>query len=330
MSDEAISCEKFNEIKSHYLVLDTNAGKHKLMKLGYPCINLSLPCRSSRTFRLASWSEERFIETVKNNLACLLRILEFNAGHGLLLFRITSDLIPFASHYICTVPWQRYFKKEFSAIGSFVTQNRMRLSMHPDQFTLINSVDEAIFARSQRELIYHAEVLDLLTASNTTHKIQIHVGGVYDDKEKSIARFIARYKRLPLKIRKRLVIENDDRSYGVADCLRIHNRIGIPVVFDTLHHRVRNEGELLRDVFVKACSTWERNDGVPMVDYSTQDRKKRPGSHAETIDPGEFRQFLTEIRGLDCDVMFEIKDKETSALKAAAILKKYRTQKSAR
>lgn len=259
-----------------------------------------------------------------------MRILEFNVAHDLLLFRITSDLIPFASHSVCTVPWQHYFKKEFSEIGAFVKKNGIRLSMHPDQFTFINSIDEAIFARSVRELMYHADVLDLLTAADTTHKIQIHVGGVYDDKEKSIARFIARYKSLPLKLRKRLVIENDDRSYGAADCLRIYDRIGIPVIFDTLHHRVRNEGELLRDVFLKACSTWERNDGVPMVDYSTQDRKKRPGSHAQTIDPGEFRAFLNQAQGLDFDIMFEIKDKETSALKAAAILKNYRKQKPAR
>lgn len=305
------------------LIARSWAGNYTLMKLGYPCINLSLPCRSSRTFRLASWSEDRFIETVTNNLACLLRILEFNAGHGLLLFRITSDLIPFASHSICAVPWQRYFKKEFSAIGSFVKQNGMRLSMHPDQFTLINSLDEEIYTRSVRELMYHADVLDLLSASRS-HKIQIHVGGVYGDKEKSLARFISRYRSLPLKVRRRLVIENDDRLYSVADCLKIHDRVGVPVVLDTLHHRIINEGEPIRTAFMKICSTWKRADGMPMVDYSTQDKKKRPGCHAETIHPGEFRSFLKAMRGLDFDMMFEIKDKEKSALKAAAILQTLR------
>lgn len=299
------------------------------MKIGYPCINLSLPCRSSRTFRLASWTEERFLETVKSNLACLMHILEFNAGHNLLLCRITSDLIPFASHPVCTLPWQRYFGKEFASIGAFVRDNGMRLSMHPDQFTLINSLDESIFERSVRELAYHADVLNLL-GSDRTHKIQIHVGGVYDDKAKSMARFVARYRKLPMAIKKRLVIENDDRSYGVADCLTIHDQTGIPVVFDTLHHRMKNEGEPVRDICIKACSTWKKQDGAPMVDYSAQDRKKRPGSHAETIDPGEFRKFIDAMRGLDFDVMFEIKDKETSALKAAAILAKRRAHKSSR
>jgi len=299
------------------------------MKIGYPCINLSLPCRSSRTFRLASWTEERFLETVKSNLACLKQILEFNAGHNLLLFRITSDLIPFASHPVCTVPWQRYFKQEFAAIGAFVRAKGIRLSMHPDQFTLINSLDESIFERSVRELAYHADVLDLLHLDRT-HKIQIHVGGVYDDKAQSMARFISRYRKLPPNVKKRLVIENDDKSYGVADCCAIHAQAGIPVVLDTLHHKIRNEGESVRDAFVMCSATWNRQDGLPIVDYSTQDIKKRPGSHAETIDPGEFSKFIAATRRLDFDVMFEIKDKETSALKAAAILAKNRARTSAR
>ena len=151
-----------------------------------------------------------------------------------------------------------------------------------------------------------------------------------NDKEKSMERFISRYGSLPVKVRRRLVIENDDRLYSIADCLKIHDRVGVPVVLDTLHHRIINDGESIRTAFRNICSTWKRADGMPMVDYSTQDKKKRPGSHAETIDPGEFRKFIAAMHRLDFDVMFEIKDKETSALKAAAILKNYCTQKSPR
>jgi UV DNA damage endonuclease len=169
--------------------------------------------------------------TVESNLACLLETLEFNRKHELFFFRISSDLIPFASHPVCEFPWQKVHKKTFREIGDFIKKHQMRVSMHPDQFILINSLDKEIFQRSVKELLYHAEVLDL-SGVDETAKIQIHVGGVYGNKGQGIKRFIERYKRLADRIKRRLVIENDDRLYNVEDCLEIHEEIKIPVVFD--------------------------------------------------------------------------------------------------
>ena len=86
------------------------------MKIGYPCINRSIDCKGDRTFRLKSYSEEKLIETVENNLNCLEKMLNYNIKNNLLFFRITSDLIPFASHQICQFDWQNYFKLKFEKI----------------------------------------------------------------------------------------------------------------------------------------------------------------------------------------------------------------------
>jgi UV DNA damage endonuclease len=290
------------------------------MKVGYPCIAVSLPCRSSKTFRLASYSEKRMRETVGDNLACLRKIILFNIRHDLLFFRISSDLVPFASHPVCAFPWQKVFREQFSEIGKLIKTHGMRISMHPDQFVLINAQDKEIVRRSVRELEYHAEVLDLLD-TGTTAKIQIHVGGVYGDREESILRFIGRYRSLPEKIRRRLVIENDERLYSVGDCLTIYEEAGTPIVFDTLHFRCNNKGENLREAFSKTHATWTDNDGLPLVDYSSQAQGKRPGAHAHSIDPDDFAEFLSETRGFDFDVMCEIKDKEKSALKALQVIR---------
>ncbi len=285
------------------------------MKIGYPCINWSIGCKGDRTFRLRNYSEDRLISTVRNNLDCLLKMLRFNVTHDILFFRITSDLIPFASHPVCEFHWQGYFRKELEEIGGFIQGNRIRISMHPDQFVLINAEDNGIVERSIEELQYHAEVLDLMRLDETA-KIQIHIGGVYKDKGKSMKRFIATYEGLDEVIARRLVIENDDTRYTAQDCLRLSADTGIPVLFDTFHHQLNGSGEGVPEILAPISSTWRDTDGLPMVDYSTQNRNNRKGRHAESIDSEEFAEFLKATKPFDFDIMLEIKDKERSASKA--------------
>lgn len=285
------------------------------MKLGYPCINRSIGCTANSTFHLASYSRDLLLEKVANNLECLQRILEFNVEHGLLFFRISSDIVPFASHPVCRVDWAKHFSKEFQRIGRFIKKHGMRISMHPDQFVLINSLDSGIVKRSVAELAYHAEILDAMKL-DVTAKIQIHVGGVYGDKRKAIERFVREYKKLPLAIKRRLAVENDDRLYSLADCLVVHGRTGIPVIFDSFHHECLNNGESLIEAVALAGGTWKKRDGVLMVDYSSQKKGARKGTHVEHISVLKFKKFLAGTRGFDFDLMLEIKDKERSALKA--------------
>jgi UV DNA damage endonuclease len=288
------------------------------LRIGYPCINRSIGCTASGTFRLASYTEERLIKSVKENLACLEKILQYNHEQGMLFFRITSDLIPFASHPICMYPWQEVFAGEFARIGEYIRQHGFRISMHPDQFVLLNAPDPAVFQRSIADLVYQTQVLDLM-GLDTTAKVQIHLGGMYGDKPLSMDRFVKKYELLDPAIRNRLVIENDERLYTIEDCLAIHEKTGIPVIADSFHHALHNHGEPFSDLLKPLRKTWKASDGIPMVDYSSQEPGKRVGAHAEHIVPEEFRQFLRETRQADFDIMLEIKDKETSALSALGV-----------
>ncbi len=288
------------------------------MRIGYPCINRSIGCTANRTFRLGSYSGEKLAATVEENLACLERILSFNRAKRILFFRISSDIIPFASHPVMDHPWMEVFGERFRALGKLIRKSGMRISMHPDQFTLINSPGEPIFRRSGAELRYHAGILDLMDLG-TAAKIQIHVGGVYGDRELAIDRFIVRSSQLDEAILRHLVIENDDRRFPLADCLRIYRETGLPVLLDTFHHELNNRGESLPEAIASASETWHPRDGVPMVDYSSQEPGKRAGSHAGKLDPGHFRRFLRATGDRNLDVMLEIKDKERSALLALGI-----------
>jgi UV DNA damage endonuclease len=290
------------------------------MRIGYPCINRTIGCTANSTFRLKSYSETRLKQTVENNLECLLRILKFNLEHKLSFFRISSDLVPFASHPINKFNWKGHFQEEFEEIGEFITKNRMRISMHPDQFTLINSIKEDIFERSKNELKYHAQILDLLKL-DTSAKIQIHVGGAYGDKEKSMERFVTRFGMLDDSIIRRLVIENDDKLYDLNDCLKINAQIQIPILFDVFHHKLNNSKTYTaEDSFKCTTKTWnEKRDGIPMVDYSSQEPNGSPRQHTEIINIEDFDLFLKQTQQFDFDLMLEIKDKEKSAIKAITL-----------
>lgn len=287
------------------------------MRIGYPCINRTINCSANNTFRLKSYSETRVKEAIKNNLICLRKIFQFNLEHKLFFFRISSDLVPFASHPINKFNWQKYFQEDFEEIGEFINKNKMRISMHPDQFTLINSLKEEIFQRSKKELIYHAEILDLMKLDKSA-KIQIHVGGAYGDKQKSTERFIKRFKELDDSVVQRLVIENDDKLYDINDCLKINAQIQIPILFDIFHHRLNNSAtQSKQECFKLAVETWnKKRDGIPMVDYSSQKVNGPSRQHADTINIEDFDSFLKQTKPFDFDVMLEIKDKEESAIKA--------------
>ena len=291
------------------------------MKIGYPCINRTIGCKGDQTFRLKSYSEQRLIDTVTSNLDCLANILKFNVEHHILFFRITSDLVPFASHPICQFDWISYFKNTLASIGRYIKSNSIRISMHPGQYTILNTPDSRVLSNSIRELQYHADVLDAL-GLDPSAKIQIHVGGVYGNKDGSIRRFIERYHSLDEAIRRRLVIENDDRSYTFSDCLRIYKETGVPILFDVFHHELNYARSSDTEALADSTKTWQVHDGLPMVDFSGQRDSGTKVSHMESIDTYHFIHFLTATSDFDFDLMLEIKDKELSALKAVEIARK--------
>ena len=293
------------------------------MKIGYPCINHSIGKKTISTFRLSSYTEEKFIQCVNYNLATLVEILKFNVANNFMFFRISSDIIPFASHSICKFDWKEYFKLDLIRIGQLIKDQNIRISMHPDQFVLINAKSQVIVNNSIKELEYHTDFLNLMRLDYSA-KVQIHIGGIYGDKEKSRKQFISNYKTLLSEnIKKRLVIENDDHLYNLKDCIEIHKSTGIPILFDVFHHICFDNNLPLNIALQISNNTWNYDkDGIMMIDYSNQELNQRKGKHSHTLDIKEFEKFILSVSDLDFDIILEIKDKEKSAKKAIEIMNK--------
>jgi UV DNA damage endonuclease len=273
-------------------------------------ICLSLAASTNRTCRLAKATPARLRELIDANLHDLERVLAFNVQAGVRMYRISSKLIPFASHPVNTVPWWDEYGDTLARIGAFARRHDIRVSMHPGQYTVLSTPDTKTLDASLREVEWHMRLLDSLGVDGAS-KVVLHLGGTYDDKEAALGRFIKVVERMPDGWRRRLVVENDERSYTVTDALAVSRRTGLPVVFDYLHHRI-NPGDLdWREAMAQALATWrQESDGVPKAHFSSQQLGGRPGAHDDWVHADEFARFLAGAPEVEFDCMLEAKQKD--------------------
>ncbi len=290
------------------------------MNIGYACLTFSVPGTKFRVLRKKDVTEDRLREVIADNLDALERIIDYNGLHGIRLFRITSDLIPFGSSPINSLDWGTTFVDRWKGIGDKIRRLGIRVSMHPGQYTVLNSPDSQIVANAVADLEYHARVLDLLE-TDPSSKIILHVGGTYGNRKEAIGRFSRRFRELPGSVQRRLIIENDDRSYTIGEVLDLAKELGIPAVYDNLHDEINPTDPSVppSEWIRRAASTWKPADGRQKIHYSQQAPGKPRGSHSDTILIDSFLDFVGEIA--DADIMLEVKDKDRSAIKCLNCLR---------
>lgn len=286
------------------------------MNVGFACLSIGVYQNDYKTIRKDNITDDKLIEIIQYNLDSLENIIDYNIKNNIKLFRISSDLIPFGSSPLNSLEWWEIFKDKFDLIAEKIKKYHIRVSMHPGQYTVLNSPYEEVVDRSINDLIYHAKVLEALKTDSTS-KIILHIGGVYGDKLTAKKRFITNYLRLPQNVKNRLVIENDERSYHILDVLEISETANIPVIFDNLHHKINPPKIHKTDQeWINLCKhTFHETDGIQKVHYSEQDPLKQTGAHSKTINPESFLKWFKSIDRQDIDIMLEVKDKNVSAIK---------------
>ncbi len=286
------------------------------MRIGYACLTVGVPNVKYKNCILRNATSSNLRSLIEHNLQVLDTVIDYNIENNIRLFRICSDLIPFGSHPVNTVDWQSIYADTLLRIGEKAIQNNIRLSMHPGQYTVLNSPNEEVVQRAILDLQYHCDVLDGMGLSSE-HKLILHIGGIYGDKEAAMKRFVTNYKRLNANIKARLIIENDDKSYTIDDVLWIAQQADIPVVFDNLHHAIHHKDNVQDEAQIihRVKDTWKPKDGVQKIHYSEQALGKRVGSHSDTVTVDTFMDFYLRLNRQDIDIMLEVKDKNLSALK---------------
>ena len=286
------------------------------MSIGYACLNIGTPNTNIRSVMQRNATPEKLTEVTTHNLEALEKMINYNIANDIRLYRISSDMIPFGSSPVNTLDWPEIHKEAFDRIGTKIRKAGLRVSLHPGQYTVLNSPAEDVVERAIDDLIYHDKILTALGADQT-NKIVLHVGGIYGDKEEALQRFAQNFRRLPATVQNRLIIENDDRLYNIEEVIQLANRLQIPAVYDNLHHAINPPptGKDDRHWIAETAKTWKTSDGNQKIHYSQQAPGKRPGAHTDTINLETFLTFHEQLEDKLIDIMLEVKDKNLSAIK---------------
>jgi UV DNA damage endonuclease len=286
------------------------------MNLGYACINIELAAKGITTNR--GMIRKTFLEKgiqyasqlALQNVKALVKILEWNIEHNIKVFRVTSDLFPWASEYeLENLPNFAEIRSMLEAAGKLP----VRISSHPGPFNKLAGIG-ATLNNTIKELETHSQIFDLMNLpASHWNKINIHVGGAYGDKMETLKRFAQNFKKLSFALQSRFTIENDDKPglFAVNDLLHLHKMTGIPIVFDYFHHSLHPGMQTKEEAFLMAYDTW---DVKPVFHYSSSRRDNEdPSSKREAHSDWVYEKINTY--GKDIDIILETKMKEQSVLR---------------
>lgn len=281
------------------------------MRLGYACMNTELKT-VFRTLRLATAEKEgtgKIKELTIQNMETTLEVIRWNLEQGILFYRASSSIVPLSTHPIND--WRWWEDEDFLAIASeirrLVNEHGMRVSVHPGQYTVLNSPKAEVVHKSIEDLEYHDKLIQLLGGTD----IILHTGGAYGDKETAKRRFAENYLALSDSIRQRLRLENDDKTFTLRDVLDVHAMCKVPICFDIHHHNCNNDGKPVD--FSEIMATWE-GSGRPKIHISTGREGFTDLRHHDLISEEDFSELLKLVEGYEVDIMFEAKLKEQAVL----------------
>ena len=319
------------------------------LNLGLVCINTIL--RNSRPEVFCSrscvrrtFSVERAKQLALQNIADIIKMLDWNYAHNIYCMRLSSDIFPhiddqellhlqdiemldeddilYSPYYKESVYTINFARDALKKAGDHAKKLGIRILMHPAQFNQVGALEQKVFINTYKNLKHHADILDLMGIDNNGVLI-VHGGGTYGNREKTIDRWIKQFHMLHDNIKRRLVIENCEDSYNTEHVLYISKMCNIPVVFDFHHYACwRGTQKSIHDLMPEIIKSWNSADSINnrtvLMHVSEQAEGKSIGAHSDYIETIPSILFiLCDKNNINCvhvDLEIEAKMKEQAIL----------------
>lgn len=307
-----------------FIFVHNNNGDFMIVRLGY--VSISRTLENIISFHSITYTKycidndiNKIDLVVTENFKTLISILNYNKKNNIHFYRLTSKLIPLATHDKVKIDYIKRYRTLYQQTS--LLMNDMRIDVHPDQFAVLNSTKREIVNNTIKILMYHYNVLKAMKIKNPI--IILHVGSSVLGKKNSISRFINNFNLLPKYLQKTIALENDDKVFNIKDVLYICKQLDIPFVFDYHHYRCNNDGENYEEYIDDIFATWK---GIkPKIHFSSPKNKTKKDfrSHSEYINCIDFINFIEVIKkyNRDVDIMLEAKGKDEAIFKLTRQLK---------
>jgi UV DNA damage endonuclease len=285
-------------------------------ELGFACISKSMKengkfrTMSVKTFKGLEPEERiRRLRSISvDNLYNVFKIIFWCIDNNIKLYRLSSDLIPLATY---APEWQWWEDPDIQnmcgKIKELADSGKIRISMHPDQFCVLNS-DKAEVVKGSVIILEHHNRLSNMVGNRI---LVLHVGSGAGGKTKAIERFIKNFSSLDDDIKAKIVIENDDRIFNAEDVLSLCERLGIPMVLDIHHHKCNHENDNLPGLIERIRKTW--NGKRPKLHLSSGRSCPTDRHHADFIDFEDYKRAVELVKD-GFDIMMECKEKDLAVL----------------
>ena len=257
-------------------------------------------------------------EIAAHNADALAAAIERCHELGIGAFRVNSQVLPLATHPITGYTLDQLdpsgaIAGAYEWAGALAQAYDIRLSLHPDQFVVLNSERELVVKSAVQELELQASIAELVGAD----VIVLHGGGAAGGIPAALERLERGIELLSPRVRERLAFENDDRCFTPRSLATLCRRSAVPLVYDVHHHRCLGDGLSIEEATEQAFDTWGGREPYAHLS-SPRGGWKGPNAraHADYIDPADFPDAWLG-RGMTIDVEAKAKERAVLALKGS-------------